>query len=430
MFSVALALQIAIMLRMFRQHCFYQHRVHINPLFGLLMGSCYYIILPCVFVGYFNELVSGITVYEDYFTEHNAALVLFFWSLVLLSFNFGLGSRRFAKYTRRYQPLKPAIHHHAFVKKITLLLCCLAVIFLVSAFQIKDSLFLGYDQAILDNEAIWQARGAMSSLYSIMAVLQLILLTVHWRELLGRTQKITMLLIFSICSIVLLSMGARLYVIMALLSGLALYSQHRSGIKIRHVALISASGLLMFGTIGVLRLENLDGIAAVLLNVITEPVLTSISAFSLITDNPVPLIGQPHLFPVDFQAIVPSFLLPGKDQLFERLKDYGYAFEAPLGGYHIVFSLLINFGVIGTLLCAFGVGRLLKPHAQRRPQKQLFKQISAAALTGMFAFSLYRDPFFIGVVKNIVLVSVIIPYLLSHWAYKTPTRRAQIRWQV
>jgi hypothetical protein len=225
-------------------------------------------------------------------------------------------------------------------------------------------------------------------------------------------------------------MGARLYVIMALLSGLALYSQHQNGIKIRHVLLISSLGLLLFGAIGVLRLENLNGITAVLLNVITEPILTSISAFSLITDNAVPLIGQPHLFPVDFQAVIPSFLLPGKDQLFERLKDYGYAFEAPLGGYHLIFSLLINFGVIGTLLCACGVGRLLKPQAQKKPRNQLFKQISAAALTGMFAFSLYRDPFFIGVVKNIVLVSVIIPYALSRWAYKTPMRRVQMGWQV
>jgi oligosaccharide repeat unit polymerase len=430
MFSFALALQIGIMLRMFRQHCFYQHRVHINPLFGLLMGSCYYIMLPCIFVGYFNELVSGITVYENYFTEKNAALVLFFWSFVLLSFNLGLGSRRFAKYTHLNQALQSVIHSRAFVKKIIILLCCSAVLFLISAFQIKDSLFLGYDQAILDNEGIWQVRGTLSSLYSIMAVLQLILLYFHWREPLRRIQKLTMFFIFSISSVVLLSMGARLYVIMALLSGLACYSQQQGGIKIRHAALISSLGLLVFGAIGVLRLENLDGIAAVLLNVITEPILTSISAFSLITDNPVSLIGQPHLFLVDFQAVVPSFLLPGKGQLFERLKDYGYAFEAPLGGYHIVFSLLINFGVIGTLLFAWGVGKMLKPQTPKNANQQVFKQISAAALTGMFAFSLYRDPFFIGVVKNIMLVSVIIPYILSRWAYKTPVRRAQMGWQV
>jgi oligosaccharide repeat unit polymerase len=430
MFSLALALQIGIMLRMFRQHCFHQNRIHINPLFGLLMGSCYYIILPCFFVGYFNELVSGITVYENYFTENNAAFVLFFWTLILLSLNFGLGNKIFTKYTQLNQSPPKKNHPSAFANKAILFLCCAAILFLISAVKIKDSLFLGYDQAILDNEAIWQVRGTMSSLYSMMAVLQLILLNIHWRTPLIPVQKYIILLIFSISSIILLSMGARLYVIMALLSGLALYSQHQNGIKIRHVLLISMLGLLLFGAIGVLRLGNLDGVAAVLLNVVTEPVLTSISAFSLITDNPVPLLGQPHLFPVDFQAVIPSFLLPGKDQLFERLKDYGYAFEAPLGGYHIVFSLLLNFGLIGTLFVAFGIGKILKYQAPKNLQKQLFKQISAAALTGMFAFSLYRDPFFIGVVKNIVLVSVIIPYILSRMAYPVSMRRTQMGWQV
>jgi oligosaccharide repeat unit polymerase len=431
MFSLALALLIGIMLCMLRRHCFDQNRVHINPLFGLLMGSSYYIVLPCVFVGYFNELVSGITVYENYFTEHNAALVLVFWSLVLLSLNFGLGSRSLSRYIHTHRPSPPPVRQHVFVKKLVLFLYSGAILFMLSALKIKDSLFLGYDQAILDNEAIWQVRGTMSSLYSVMAVLQLMLLFFHWQNPLSRLQKSMMFLVFFSSSILLLSMGARLYVIMALLSGLALYSQRHSGIKIRHLLFISSLGLLLFGTIGVLRLGSLDGVAAVLLNVVTEPILTSISAFSLITDNPVPLLGQPHLFPVDFQAVVPSFLLPGKDQLFERLKEYGYAFEAPLGGYHIVFSLLINFGVIGTVFLAFFVGKFLKQNHPNNLQKKIFQHISAAALTGMFAFSLYRDPFFIGVVKNTMLVSVIIPYALSRLACPSPVvRYRNIGWQI
>jgi oligosaccharide repeat unit polymerase len=430
MFSLALAGQLAIMLGLFRQHCFGYGRIYINPIFGLLMGSCYYIILPCIFVGYFNELVSGITVYENYFTEKNATLVLLFWSLVLTFFKVGLGNRIVSNTNIASKIQKENYRYNTVTQNLIYLLCGAALLFFISAFAIKDSLFLGYDQAILDNEAIWQVRGTMSSLYSMMTVLQLMLLFFHWQKPLGSMKKLAMAVVFFSTSIILLSMGARLYVIMALLSFLALYSQQQRGVKIRHVMLIALAGLLLFGAIGVLRLGNLDGVAAVLLNVATEPVLTSISAFSLITDNPVPLFGQPHLFPIDFQAVIPSFLLPGKDQLFERLKDYGYAFEAPLGGYHIIFSLLINFGVIGTLLCAFGLGTMARPKNTKNTQKILFKKISAAALTGMCAFSLYRDPFFIGVVKNIMLVSVIIPYIMSCWAYPARVPQSQIGWQV
>jgi hypothetical protein len=415
MFSLALALQAAVMLWLFRQHCLVQGRLRINPLFGLLMGSFYYVVLPCTLIGYMGELVGGITVYDNYFTEKNATFALFFWAIALLLVGLGVKSVR--------SRVHPAVRRAALSKPLFrvgtnrpfYLLCAAMVFFLIAAFQIRDSLFAGYDPAVLDNEAVWQVRGSMSSIYSMMAVLQLALLWLHWRAPLSHAKKWTMLFFFVLSSALLLSLGARLYVIMALLSFTALYSEYHGGIRVRSFVSLLVVGFTIFGGIGVIRMGSIDGLGAVLMNVVTEPTLTSISAFSLISDNEIPLIGKPYLFPVDFQAIIPSVLLPGKELLFERLKDYGYAFEAPLGGYHLLFSVLINFGVLGTLLMAFlsGIGLgLINVKCDAFCESNIRFALISASLTGMLAFSVFRDPFFISLAKNILLVSIILPWIL------------------
>ena len=42
------------------------------------------------------------------------------------------------------------------------------VLLLLLAFEIRDFLFIGYDESALGSEAVWSARGAMSSFYSLI----------------------------------------------------------------------------------------------------------------------------------------------------------------------------------------------------------------------------------------------------------------------
>jgi len=403
-----------------KRHVSASGRIQVNPVFALLAGSTYYVVLPCIFVGHFNDLVSGITVYDAYFTAGNAAFVSFFWALVLVALGLGLnvtdparGRRLVRATTVQAGSAQPA--RWAFAS-----LCAAFALMLLTALSIRDSLFAGYDEYVLLDDAVWQARGTMSSLYSVMAVLQLALLLRHGKAALAPGMRLSMLLIFVVSSALLLSLGARLYVIMALLSVVALYAQRKGGIRLIRLLTLVVLAFSVFGAIGVLRAGEVGGLTTILLNVATEPMLTSISMFSVITDNAVPLIGKPYLFPADFQAVLPSVLFPGKAMLFDRLSDYGYDFEAPLGGYHVVFSMLINFGVLGSLLAAFVAGLALGRLARRQrddPGCALWS-LCSASLTGMLAFSIFRDPFFISLVKNVLVVSVAVPWLVDRWAFR------------
>lgn len=430
-FDLSLVSLLGVMIWLFRQHCYAGGRLHINPLFGLLAGSFYYVVVPCVFIGYFGELVVVITVYDHYFTAYNATFCLFFMTVVLLSVGLGLSAARRIFRSRHKSATSLTGRTLASGALPFAGLCVAYFLLLVMAYPIRDSLFDGYDPNVLTDMAVWSQRGSMSSLYSMMAVFQLALFLRNWKAPLGTATKLAMLVIFASSSVLLLSMGARLYVIMALLSFLAMYSHCKGGISASRLLCLVIMGFMIFGGIGVLRLGGIDGLTSIFINVVAEPTLTSISSFSMIAENDVPLFGKPYLFPADFQAIIPSVFFPGKELLFERLKDYGYFFESPIGGYHLLFSLLINFGVLGTLfvagLCGIGLGAL-KANLSKFSDQDAWR-VTMAMLTGVFAFSLFRDPFFVSVVKNVFLTSVIIPVVVHRWMYRRPRRRASVATQ-
>ena len=425
MFDLGLLCLLCAMGWLLRGHAYARGKLQINPVFAVVAGTFYYVVLPCVIVRYFSDLVGGITVYDRYFTVENATFVTFFWALVLACLSLGLRiadptSRRRTRTSKSARDRRPAPTQWMFAT-----LCTAFVLLLLSAFSIRDSLFAGYDEFVLLDEAVWQARGTMSSLYSVMAVFQLGLLFRHGNASLARRTRLTMLLVFVVSSGLLLSMGARLYVVMAMLSAISLYSLRNGGIGGMRFFGVIIIGFTVFGGIGVLRAGALDGLTTILMNVATEPMLTSISMFSLITDNPLPWIGQPWMLPADFQAALPSLLFPGKALLFDRLSDYGYAFEAPLGGYHLIFSALINFGVLGTLFVAFLAGLALGRLARRQrgePDRAMWT-LCCVSLTGMLAFSIFRDPFFISVVKNVFVVSILVPWVVERLAQGRPWTR-------
>ena len=145
-----------------------------------------------------------------------------------------------------------------------------------------------------------------------------------------------------------------------------------------------------------------------------EPLLTSLSLFTLISDNATIWIGKVHLFLYDFQALMPSILFPEKAKLFTRLEtDYGFIFEAPVGGFHLLFSALINFGVIGTVVLAIPFGIFIANLSGTPTKFNRLNALISIALTGTLVFTLFRDPFFISVVKNMIGMSILLPIFLS-----------------
>ncbi|HEY5579875.1 MAG TPA: O-antigen polymerase [Rhodoferax sp.] len=405
------------MVKIFKECCIRSGRVHVNPIFGLLLGISFYVLLPCSVIAYFGETLADLIVYTDELTLSNAIIVMAFTLALLIAFRLGI---RWKKYfnsnsnsnSRVENREKTQLNLNGNIVMPTVVLFGSFVLFSVLTFSIRAFLFTGYDESTLGSDSMWSARGTMSSFYSLIAVsISAIILRKNGKLSFFMASSVALIFLFS--SVILLSFGARLYVAMALLSFLALYSLLNNGLSATRLLTCLLSAMAVFGSIGVLRSGSLNGIVSVVLNIALEPILTSISLFTLISNNPMILIGKFYLFPADFQAILPSFLFPAKSELFSRLADYGFVFEAPVGGFHLYFSALINFGFLGSIILAVPCGYILGRLSNRRLMVKASTALSSIFLTGALTFTIFRDPFFISIVKNVVIMSIFMPKLLT-----------------
>ena len=422
---------LACMVHLFRRCCLNDGRVHINPVFGLLVGLSFYVLLPCTVVYYFSDVIDALTAYGRELNPSNARLLMVFTLGLLLALNLGVWlfqSSRIGRLQAKRDWPSVTLHRRwtsGASWPATLAMCSSLLLFTALAISVRSSLFSGYEADVLADDSVWAARGAMSSSYSIFYV-SMCAFILRRRHQLKRRESLLLAVAFAGCSVILLSMGARLYVAMALVSLLALKSVLSNGLPTRQLSTFLIGGAVMMGAVGVLRSGSLESIGSVFQNVMLEPLLTSISVFTLLTDNAPIWLGKPFMLLADFQAVMPSILFPGKSGLFQRLEEYGYAFEAPVGGYHVYFSGLINFGLAGMLLLAPFAGYFLarisrRPLAARISTSTL---LCAIYLSGAMAFTVFRDPFFISIAKNVLIMAVVLPLLLTAWSSGRAAKRS------
>lgn len=409
------------MARLFRACCIHDGRVHINPIFGLLIGLAFYALLPCTVVYYFSSIIDALTAYGRELNPDNSFWLACLTLALLLALNFGVsvykasGTARLLRFRRSENDVyRRWTYSASWPAAAVMWISFLGFVGL--ALSVRDSLFSGYQTDVLADDSVWAARGAMSSFYSAFYLSSCTYILLR-RNHLTKLAVAFLGLTFAVCSMILLSMGARLYVAMALISLLALKSVLSNGLPARQLLTFLLGGALCMGAVGVLRSDSLESLADIFKNLLLEPLLTSISIFTLLSDNSPIFFGKPHLLFADFQAVMPSILFPNKSGLFDRLADYGYAFEAPVGGHHLYFSCIINFGIIGTILLAPLVGYILA-RISRQPLSSRIRTstlLCAIYMTGAMAFTIFRDPFFISLAKNVLVMAIILPLLLTRW---------------
>jgi hypothetical protein len=208
----------------------------------------------------------------------------------------------------------------------------------------------------------------------------------------------------------LLSLGVRLYAITAVLSVLTFLSVFRrplsSAAALTIVALVVAVG----GVVGSVRVGGGVSFLGVVGGVAMEPLFTSFSLLDFIGQGDFPLVNFPRFLLGDLINLVPSALFPSKTSFLVRPEDYGYTVFAPVGALSSFFSFMINFGVLGTM--AF-VGLLGAALSVLRRYAAPLARVVYAMVSGCLGFTLFRDPFSVSLVKNLLQFSILVPLLLA-----------------
>lgn len=286
-----------------------------------------------------------------------------------------------------------------------LIIVGLMLVFLI--FQLRTFLFTGYQQ--ID----WKQTGTKGNLVGASLIfLNLFLIKKLIQEKNGIDLSLKNfflnkeMLFYLIIEIFILSMGTRIYFLISLIALLAFTSTYITRFRLKIVALSGIFIFFLVGGIGVFRygfeFEKFN-LVSILNGVSQEYMLNSFSLISTIHFSHWGIIKIP-IFLLHDLAIGMHLPIPSLNP-----SDLGYPLYSPVGGTSLFYSLIINFGIIGSLIFAFLLSLLLN---YLRCKSTTYTKVVYICFSATLAFAFFRDNFYISLVKIGLQDFVIIPSLV------------------
>ena len=283
---------------------------------------------------------------------------------------------------------------------------------LVYTFLLRGELFHGYTNWDQTGEGV-ERRGPFIAWSLFLLALALIASTKRhedsgFRASFGTVLRNPYVLCYGIVAVLALSLGGRLYFVSSLVILLAYRSLYFRPIPLRGVLAALAGLIGLSGLVGLTRLSADINAASVLVNVFSEPIFVSFSLLHFLGDGVFEWIKLPVFLLSSLVNLLPTVLAPDKADLILDPNNYGYTIFSPGGGLNSYFSLMINFGILGTLAFLFSFAWFLS--YLRRTDRHLLFRVTYVMLTGWIGFTFFRDAFFISIVKTMFQFSVITPW--------------------
>jgi len=255
------------------------------------------------------------------------------------------------------------------------------LLLVVFTFQARALLFTGYSETV------------DSSLQGQLATLEMLILYQYLYE--RGKQRATagafgLLLAFN--SLVLLSMGGRLYIMSALV---AIYFRwwnwgaRSVAAQIHSLVLVFCVPAALVG-VGMWRVGEAD-FDKLGFYVTAESLFTAISGFTLFTGGHWSLLDTPTEFVAGFLNIIPAAVWPGKAEWLTSLTAPMQNFDSPMGAVSIIASSVANFGFLGALVFFAFVGAYMSTIARTRGNAA--REAHYCYLVGLLPFMFFRDPF-------------------------------------
>ena len=370
-----------------------------------LFGFILYLFVPYL-VGItdaFNGM-PGMQLYHDYFARIPAAkintylIIIFSW---LIAFYFGHFCFASVK------PPKKQLHHFEENYADYGLPAIGAVLFitmLLFSYLARNSLFAGYG---ISYDA--GSRGKMSTL---LVVFNFFLLY----QLIG-VKRTSFFIIAGtvITSLLLLSMGGRLYVFQTLIVILVYKTSFaKKRWKLIQIMSVGIFGFFLGSISGIWRLGANYSLERGLYSFFAEPVFTWISASTFLSTNHIPFINLPSNFLTSFLNLIPNTFVNLQPYMVSG-QHMGYSYLTPLGADSVWTTYIVNFGIVGSFFFIFLAGfilNLLRYHSEN----SRFGAVYYMLVCSILPFQFFRDGFSIlnkQLFFNFLILPAIILFILK-----------------
>ncbi len=371
-------------------------RIEVNHVGTFSFGFLFYWITPLVVRIYAAKLDFPLaSVWSSLFRERLIVPYAFSCIALYLCFALGdsLGLRLFRDVTPRKAPPVPRL-----ALSFATVAGCLLLVYTAIAF--RGALFR---QATPTDLAAQAARGAVTSCVILLGA-ACIILTIDRPELPWRKRLLSgYFLTFMAGCAMMLWLGSRLYVASFLVMFAIYQSCFRRRFKLTPVLAGGIVLALFFGAVGMWREEG--DLTGALFNVMEEPMLNSLSLVHHLRYKGISWLNSPDQLESDLLNLVPTVLLPNKFALLKKPDAY-----RPLGGLNSFVSFDLNFGMLGSAVFLF-LWPMLFRYFRSRSSSTIFA-VMYTMCSGWLAFTFFRDPFSVSLIKAILQDSILVPVLI------------------
>ncbi len=362
-----------------------------------LFGFVYYLIFPVV-VGHY-ELMLNMPAMDNWFLFFSAIekdkidkylLIIFSY---LLSYFLGSTFIKILPKKNQYLIKYPKNFIHKGIGLFGYIFILLVIIYTIPK---KDILFTGYDTYD------YAFLGILATINSVSLFFYLYLFIAN-RHSSSKIFLITLLL----SSVILLSFGSRMYVLIPIIS-LFVYKLFYASTKwqLKSIIFFVLVILLILLVIGAVRIGANINSEFLLYLFLAEPTFTWWSIATFLSTNDLLVIDIPISYMSSFLNFIPSFIFEDKGSLMIKVQDIHY-FEAPLGATSIFVSIQGNFGWLIGMFFIFFVG-LFYSIVELYSRSNNFILTYYIVIVSVLPFQFFRDGFTI-LNKQIFWNMLIVP---------------------
>jgi O-antigen polysaccharide polymerase Wzy len=418
--------------------CVKKDAIEVDHFFTFSFGYVYYWIIP-LGIGVFNQLTNRdeLTTWYEVFRQVSEVNIVAYQVVAIISYVFFFLGNFFASKDIDIPALSQELaigNKYIKIEKFILTFLAGLAVLLVLAFAstLQSDLFQGYKEELFDgykDGVISHAAERGSFVASTLALLAIAFTYSVRQNLSGFKDSMYhyIFIAYWMSSLLVLSMGGRIYFLSSIIMAMVYKTVYFKKIKLRNLGIAFLILASFAGFYGILRTGGKLDVSDAFFNLFEEPLYTSFSLLSFISESKFNAFNFPIFLLSDFINLLPTNLIPDKSLMIPDMRDYGYNIFAPLGGFNSFVSFEVNFGVVGMCFFLFAAGALLTK-LKLQYHHFVFKTMYIM-VSGCFAFTLFRDKFSISFVKTMFQFSIMFPILIAVFirALSSPWRVTQRR---
>lgn len=287
----------------------------------------------------------------------------------------------------------------------------------IFAYTLMDDFFMGY---VKTGSHKWKGSFTASTVF-LLSLAFINSNRIHEKYNFSTDIWITILnrffVAYAIFAVLLASLGGRMFIVSSILMLLVYRTVYFKGMKYNNFFYILI-GIAVLSTItAFLRAGEVmnmswfiteDARSDLFFVFFSDTLFTGFSLIHFLKEYAMPIINYPIFLLNQLVNLVPTIILPSKAQFFLNPADFGYKIYSPAAALHTFVPLMLNFGLIGTIIFLFLFSFFLSfiKMNKTQPCRAMYVLIS-----GWTSIAFFRD-FNVTSVKLILEFSILMPILI------------------